>query len=341
MAEFEQATMNVNVRNRSIRRLSALIQAAPALAAAGTFKGTRLMKVVIRGDLVRSADGNGLRAFTMGPNGVKEHARLFEPSNVQNLINVAAVWQVASVIVAQKHLADISDTLGEIKDRLAGISQFLDNQRTSRIASAIDYYQQAIQTIQGGELSASVRNQLENCERDLIEIQRHLEIECRQKVDAKVKHEETVGTKDLTDDIALKIDDLTLLFQGMLFCLKARIVGWRALSLYPGEQRLKSVRRKQMLDTVKSIERLTPYCMQKVGEEISGVKSIWNSTRTLNARKEILEGKCNKMASSLELQTKQCAEAVRLSDEAIFTQDQASCLLLEYDGASLARARLK
>jgi hypothetical protein len=66
------------------------------------------MEVVINGDLVRAADGHGFRAIAMGAKGVREHARLFEVKNLQNVVNAAAVWQIASVLVAQKHLADIS-----------------------------------------------------------------------------------------------------------------------------------------------------------------------------------------------------------------------------------------
>ncbi len=99
---------------------------------------------------VPAGDGNGLRAFTVIADGIKEHARVFEVENLQNMINAAAIWQIASVVVAQKHLTDINKKLDEIKDGVLGISRFLDNQRKSRIRSTYDYLGQVSQAIQGG-----------------------------------------------------------------------------------------------------------------------------------------------------------------------------------------------
>ena len=117
-------------------------------------------------------------------------ARLFEIGNLQNVINAAAIWQVASVLVAQKHLADISSKLDEINDNIIALSQFLEDQRESRIRSAYDYLGQAYRALGSGELSGAVRNELENCERDLLEIQHHIEKEYRQRVEKKIEKRE-------------------------------------------------------------------------------------------------------------------------------------------------------
>ena len=70
------------------------------------------MEVVVDGTLARAADGSGLLPFVRGPNGrIVEQARLFDAANLQRMVSAAALWQVASVIVAQKHLADISGRL--------------------------------------------------------------------------------------------------------------------------------------------------------------------------------------------------------------------------------------
>lgn len=174
--EYEEA-QPLDLQSSSISRLTALFQAVPSLLVAGEASGKRLMEVVINGDLVRAADGNGLRAFATGAGRIKEHARLFDVSNLQTMINATAIWQVASVVVAQKHLADISKELDEIKDGVREIFRFLDNQRKSRLQSTYDYLEQAYHAIQAGELPESVRHQLEHCERDLLEIQCHLERE--------------------------------------------------------------------------------------------------------------------------------------------------------------------
>lgn len=104
-------------RSKPIGRLTALIQAVPSLLVASEAHGKRLMEVVINGDLVRAADGNGSRPYAITNGRISELARLFEVEKLSDMINAAAVWQIASVVVAQKHLADISQKLDELKKR--------------------------------------------------------------------------------------------------------------------------------------------------------------------------------------------------------------------------------
>lgn len=58
---FQKAKPMDDHSSKPIGRLNALIQAVPSLLVAGEAHGKKLMEVVINGDLVRAADGNGLR----------------------------------------------------------------------------------------------------------------------------------------------------------------------------------------------------------------------------------------------------------------------------------------
>lgn len=60
------------------------------------------MEVLVNGDLAAAADGQAFGVSVLGDNGIKEHAKLFGTAIWGSLVNAAAVWQVASVIVAQK-----------------------------------------------------------------------------------------------------------------------------------------------------------------------------------------------------------------------------------------------
>ena len=336
--EYDKAKP-IDIKNGSINRLTGLFQAAPSLLVAGEAYGKRVMEVVINGNLVRAADGNGLRAFAMGADGIKQHARLFEMSNLQTMINAAAIWQVASVIVAQKHLADISKKLDEIKNGIKGISLFLDNQRKARIQSTYDYLGQAYQAIQFGELPDSVRNHLENCERDLLEIQHHLEREYRQKVDNKVKDEEMFGTANLTANIATKIDELHPLAEDMELCLKTRIAGWHVMSLYPGEAQLKLARRESIHKSIESFKSLGHYSDVKIKEEISGIDALFNRGETLQKRRNTLTRRCNSTVSWLEQKAQKNKDAVERSAQLLLENDHPTRILLQYDNGVLAGAK--
>lgn len=329
--EYEMAKPLDAQNSTSISRLSALCQAIPSLLVAGEASGKRLMEVVINGDLVRASDGNGLRAFTMASKGIKEHARLFDVQNLQNMINAAAIWQIASVVVAQKHLADISRKLDEIKDGVQGISRFLDNQRKSRIRATYTYLGQVYQAIQGGDLPDTTRIQLENCERDLLEIQHHLEMEYRQKVDKKVEHTETVGTKDLTSGITYKIQELDLLTEDIALCIKTRIAAWHVLSLFPGEPQLKLARRSSIQESIETFASLAPYCEEVMKREISTITSFWNSKDTLAARRKVLTNKCDSTVQTLAHKTQQGRQQVERSEQLMLDNDRPTRLLLQFE----------
>ena len=339
--EYEIATP-LDAQNRistSIGRLSQLCQSLPSLLVAGEASGKRLMEVVINGDLVRAADGNGLRAFTMTSNRITQNARLYDVSNLQHIVNAAAIWNVASVIVAQKHLADVSIKLDEIKDGIQGISKFLDNLRKSRICATFAYLEEIYQAIQGGDFPDAARNQLENCECDLLEIQLQLEMELRQKVDMKVEHVETFGTAGLTKDIADKLHGLDSLADDMALCVKARIAAWHVFSLFPGDSQLKSSRAINIQESIVSIQSLGPYCEKKIKDEISEVYSFWNRENTLEERRNNLSSKCDSTVQALSQKAQQCRDAMEKSYQLMLANDRPTRILLQFDNGVLAGAR--
>ncbi len=337
--DFEKAKPLDTKNDKSISRLSALCQAVPSLLVAGEASGKMLMEVVINGDLVRAADGNGLRAFAMNGKGISEHARLFEVGNLQNMINAAAIWQIASVVVAQKHLADISKKLDEIKAGVQHISQFLENQRKSRLLATYDYLGQVYSSIKGGDLPNSSRLNLESCERDLLEIQHHLEMEYRQKIDKKVEHTETFGTEELTNDIGKKISELDELTGDISLCLKTRIASWHVLSLFPGDPELKVARRASIQKSIDSFSGLAPHLEDSLKTEISAVDSFWNTGSTLSERKLSLKSKCMTAAGTLESTAKQSSEHVHQSVHILLEHDKPTRLYLQFENTKLVGAR--
>ncbi|WP_165087544.1 hypothetical protein [Caballeronia sp. SBC2] len=322
-----------------ISRLSTMLQAAPSILVAGKASGKRLMEVVVSGDLAAAADGNGLRGFTIGAGGIKEHARLFEVSNLQTMINAAAIWQVASVVVAQKHLADISQKLDEIKEAVHGISQFLNGQRKARIEATYDYLVQAYQAIRAGELPNSVRNQLEACERDLLEIQHQLHKEYLDKAERRVMHKETAGTGDLAADIGIKIDELDELTRDMALCLKTRIAAWHVLSLYPGEPQLKLARRASIQKSVDAFQSLAQFLTNQINLDISGVKSWVNFNSTLDERKARLAEKCKATGRELSEKVYQGRTSLERSEGLLLADGQPTRIFLEFESGTVVGAR--
>ena len=94
----------LNVESSYLAALTPILQTAPSVLTAVEFSSGNYMKVVIDGSLAAGKDG-GFLPFVRDANGrVIEVARLHDPATLSTLISAAAVWQVATIIVAQKHL---------------------------------------------------------------------------------------------------------------------------------------------------------------------------------------------------------------------------------------------
>lgn len=339
LAAFQSAKPIDARSSMPISKLNALFQAAPALLVAGEAHGKKLMEVVINGDLVRAADGNGLRPYAMSDGKIVEQARLLEVENLSDMINAAAVWQIASVVVAQKHLADISQKLDELKNGVDNITKFLGSQRRARIESTYEYLRQAYVALEGGDLPLSVRNQLEACERDLLEIQRHLEMEYEQKIAKKVEHSEQFGTEELTKGIGEKIEALESLAADIAICTKTRVAAWHVLSLFPGDPNLKIARKQSIQKSISSFSSLGTKLTDSLFKEISEIKSFWNSESTLEERRGSLKSQCRVAAVTVQVGASQGTEQITKSEALLLRHDQPNRLLIQIENGQLIEAR--
>lgn len=284
LVRYQQA-LPVDLKDSGISRLSAALQAAPSLLVAGEAAGKRLMEVVVNGNLAQAADGNGLRGFALGATGIKEHARFFEVEKLQTMINAAAVWQVASVIVAQKHLADISAKLSELSDAVKGVSEFLVLERRSVITGTLDFLHTAATAVHGGELSQSVRQQLEACDLQLTQVLHHLCAEYQSEAARLPSDTDTIGSAGITDALKAKMSKLQATGGDIGLCLRTRIAAWHVLALYPGEQQLKLARRDAIQRSVEEVRALPGYLDQVLDRDLGTIKAFWNSADTLQKRK--------------------------------------------------------
>lgn len=320
----------------TIDRLSPLLQAVPSLLVAEEAAGRRLMEVVIDGTLVKAADGNGLRAFAMGPKGIVGQARLYDVTSLQHVINTAALWQVASVLVAQKHLADISRKLESIQKGIAGISRFLDNQRKARISGTYKYLLQIYSALQGGDLPEAARSELESCERDLIEIQDHLMAEYRQKASEAVEAGQW-GTKKTFQGVDSKLSELDLLSRDIAVCIETRIAAWVVLSLYPGNSQQRIARRESIEASIAAFEALGSFSQSVLESEIASINSIWNRAVTLESRRGLLGAKCTTIVHQMSEHSERALEQIQRSDQVMLRASSATRLLIHVeDGMIIA-----
>ncbi len=243
------------------RVLEPIMQVAPSMATAAMANGRRLMEVAVNGPLIGAADGNGMRAISMGPNGIAEHARLYNPSALQGVASAAAVWQLASVIVAQKHLADINATLQRVESKIEGIQSFMEEQRLAVVRGVVSYLQDAKEAIENGEFLERTRDKLETFDIELVRVTQSLmdQINRESAVDLD---RDSVGCKGEYSSARNKYQQLKRHSEELALCVEVRLANWYVCSLYPD--------RSKMLDPRLGQIRLATEQLEKLKEELDG-----------------------------------------------------------------------
>lgn len=125
------------VNKESISGLNHLLNTVPDLLIIKELSDNNYARLNVPLDkLANAKDGDGLRAIILGNKGISENARLYSPEKLQNLVNSGALFNLASTLVAQKHLADINEKLDEINNNLNDIKEHLQQERRAKITSA-------------------------------------------------------------------------------------------------------------------------------------------------------------------------------------------------------------
>lgn len=287
-----QAWRPIDRKDTEISRLNSIVQVVPAIGTAAEVAGatgTKYMEIVCNGDLMKAAKGGGYRAMSRGANGIKEHANLFGPDKLANLANASALMNVASVALAQKHLADISEKLSELKNDVGRVASFQKTKRRSVLTGAIHYFEQKAPAVMAGEHSASVLGQIERHEADLLQVQHHL------TEDLNTALRDLKDTKDdgwfTSNKFVVLIEErqreLHDLLQQLMLCLRTRALGWQLLCQFPDGELGKQHRKDDILRSLAELHD----CGAQLSEvdaalrsKLKGASSLW-AAENMNRRK--------------------------------------------------------
>jgi len=321
-------------------RLGQVLQAAPSMLVSAAHHGKQLMEVTINGELARTATGDGFRAWTKNAQGqISGHATLNDTNNLQNLVNAAAVWQIASVVVAQKHLADISSKLDDIKKGIEDIKDYLEDERRAKLLGDYDYLRTAFASLRSGEFSPAVRMQIEAAERELLQVQSHLTAELMKRGRREIKHEEHFGTEDLTNNTVTKYEALLPLVQDIRLLLKVRLLNWYMLSLFPGESSLARERMKAIRESAESLGAQASGIEDAAESDARKIVSMWNTEATLQGRREKVCDRALSLVSHLTDAAKETVDGIGRTNDSL-QRDVDTSVLVEFENGQLTGLRL-
>lgn len=245
----------VSKDDTGISRLNPLLQAVPGVATAVEVGASNYMNVIVPAgtELVESVKHGGLIGTLrkIGTNEFAGAAKL-DIGNLSALATSGAALNIASAVLAQKHLADISEKLSDIKEAIEDVAVFQKNERRSVLTGSIRYFEQIAGSVLSGELADEVVHVIEMHETKLLEVQEHLGIDIRNQTDALkiLKDEEWVGQGKYIKALDEKHATLDKLYREMLLCLRARACGWQLLSAFPGREQRKEGRLKDIRASV-------------------------------------------------------------------------------------------
>lgn len=290
-SDLPQTKHAIDVAGTKLSQLKPLLQLVPSVLTTAEFGKGDYMRVIVNGPLAVSRDAHSFLPFVRGGDGkVTELARLQDTGRLCEIVNTAMVWQFASVIVAQKHLADINKKLNEIKKGIDDILTFLETERVSKITGALRYLDQAIQNIMQGEFDEALRHHLESVERDLISVQDHLASELRNGTEKTVgiEHSELFGTAAFTQKIKDHQDGMYRVQQQWVLCARARAANWQVLSAFPGVERLTIIRKGEILKSIEELTALHSPMNEKMRSKIGEVDAYFNRPETIQERRSDL-----------------------------------------------------
>ena len=203
--------------NARINRLSPLVSALPLAGVAKHFYSTNYMIVEASGPLSRATKGGGFRAL-IHSNGKLEHARLHDPQ-LGGVMIPAVIWTAASVILAQKHLHDISCKLAEISANISKISEFQQNERLSGIVGDYHYLVELVERLEYSPEAMEEKkfDVVEDIYRQTFSSHNHLLTDIRNvRVDPENVEAASAGLQELNYLLA----QVFLVFQVRILCFK-------------------------------------------------------------------------------------------------------------------------
>ncbi|WP_297485686.1 hypothetical protein [Ferrovum sp.] len=329
----------VELPAQTISRLSPLLQGFPTAVLSGMSGSPKLMVVEIAGPLTEAANvPGGYRAFSMGAKGIREHATLFKPEVLQTAAGAATAWQLASMVVAQKHLAEISARLNEIKVEIANISSFLGEERHAQITGAYGYFRQVFGPLANGEHDPAVRQQIEHHEANLIKVQEHLFEEFERRSQAKVTSNEWFGIRDTAQAIQKNLDDLANIATTLMLCIRIRVSGWLMLSLFPGNHKLKDARRQDILQAIEIVTSKMPDLSSNFEEEMDKIHSFWKTEEARISRLNLRQRR-KKIINFVDTGAEDGRELIRTCEATVQKYLKPSRVYLEIQDGQIVGSR--
>ncbi|MDE0417115.1 MAG: hypothetical protein OXI95_09305 [bacterium] len=221
------AWKDVHGSDHPISRLNPLFSAVPTVGLAGSVANCGYYIVESSGPLMNASSG-GFRGMVRDSKGIREHATLHKADQLSSLVNMAALWQIASVILTQKHLHDISKTLKSIESGVREVIRHQKGERKSKILGAVEDFMEIYDEIGAGSFRRASESVIDSPLRELRQVGNHLKEELEVKLfDLRNVRDFDFWKNSTLEEIQIVID----LLHQIHLCIAARLYGCIVLAI--------------------------------------------------------------------------------------------------------------
>lgn len=349
LAAVTRKRIALDLNSSGISRMAPLLQALPTVATAAAFQSGQFMEVIVNGQLAEAAGGL-LHPFARGEGGkIGALAKLKDPAALSGVINGALVFQAVSVIVAQKHLADISCKLTELKKGVDDIKEHLEGARRHTVLAIIDAIEQRVAEIQAGHLDSHWLGQLNLNDQELVKIQGHLADEINAALAELSKIEEAsawnpLSAADVQQNIEASVARVDRLAGEWFLATQARLAAWAMLCAYPVSREIKAARLTSI--QIKAEEllgdgQLHTQLDRALGDRIATIKGIFGDSMwkaSARGRRIQLQGRRIWFLEQLTTKHDAFRLSVKSTQERVHQGERPLRLAVRYEGGQVAEA---
>lgn len=329
--------------SKSVSQFNHLIGLVPSSAAAVAGHSKQLMTCSFEySNLIQAKDGSGAigAVYKEGSKKFGAQARFQEAKELKSVVTTGLLLNVASQVLAQKHLADINERLQAIEQQVKGIRQFLEQSRLAKIETFQEHLQRIARLLERGEpvLATTLEILAKNAQdvrAEVTHIRKDLENAHRNIQDFDCTS--LFGSNDLRVALREKIDRVNHLQREYLLGMQCLLVANVILFVkYGGNQEFVLAGQDYLseLDESQGVVDQWRVTKQRLALHLSKMKPVFELARSTQANAELVEAK---VSAVQQLLTQDVAQIRHLQQRLVNAQNPR--VLLEVEDGQLVGGR--
>lgn len=329
--------------SHSMSQFNHLLGLVPSSTAAVAGHSKHLMTCSFEySNLIQAKDGSGAigAVFKEGSNKIGAQARFQEAKELKSVVTTGLLLNVASQVLAQKHLADINERLQAIEQQVKGIRQFLERSRLAKIETFQEHLQRIARLLEKGEpvLANSLdilAQKAQDVRAEVTHIRKDLENAHRDIQDFDCTS--LFGSNDLRAALREKIDRVNHLQREYLLGMQCLLVANLILFVkHGGNQEFVLAGQDYFseLNESQGVVNQWRATRQRVAVHLSKMKPVFELARSTQANAELVDAK---VLGVQQLLTQDVAQIRHLEQRLVNAQTPR--VLLEVEDGQVVRGR--